>query len=148
MKRALAILLAGLLWPSISVAWEKSCNGTDQSTLSLSPGDYTCWTFDADADVSGYLHVHACENVDLFYNSDTLGTTTTTTVDIWTCFARNSAASTSNCNNVKTLDGNITNSDHEMLGYSAVWLVADALNHETSDVPVLIVKCNGPQGPN
>ena len=149
MKRLLVIsLLAGLLWPSAASAWEKSCSGTDITTMALSPGDYACWTFTSTGDVSGYLSVHQCENIDIVFNSDLAATTSDSTVQIWNCFDYPATASTSNCNIAEnlTLDGVTSTGLDAIFGYAAVWIVADAIGYGATDDQELIIKCNGPQG--
>ena len=151
MKKLLVIsLLAGLLWPSAALAWEKSCNGNDVATLALKPGDYACWTFNADADISGYLSVHQCENIDVFYISDTAVTNGVNTIQVWSCFDYPATPTLSNCqrsSDTATFDlRGDTFALSNIFGLSAVWLVIDVVDWFTPDTPEVIVKCNGPQG--
>lgn len=148
MKRVLTLLMVvGLLWPSTALAWEKSCNGTDKTTLQLSPGEYACWNPLSDT-VSGYMAVFDCENIDIAFNSDIDDTTSDTTVQVWECFDYAETASTSNCNIAQnlTLDGVTATGTANIFGHSAVWIVADVAVFSAGDEPRLIIKCNGPQG--
>lgn len=146
MYRALAIIL-GLLWPTVSLAWEKSCSGTDVTTLQLNPGGYACYDLDTTSTTdSGTLDVSQCENIDIFWNSIITANTFTNTVIARNCFTQGTR-NANMCWAIEnlTLTGNPADNTEAIYGASAVWLYADVQAHAASGTARMLVKCNGPK---
>ena len=142
-KYLLTLIAALLLLAAPAAAqsvWDLAPGGTAKP-CSFSSFYSTCFSdFDADEN-SEMLDMRMCENYSVHFNSDTLGTTYDTTINVRWSVAEAVSANTSEIVNNATLTGDPSTGLDVLAGYDAAWIYIDVVNYSASDVARVSVQC-------
>jgi len=131
----LALLVA---MPAGAFGW-KDCGNTTRSK-SMHPRSQVCGLPTNTDLTSDLLGIEGCENVDVFFNSDTLAASAASTCSVYNCTIP--TANTNACNLVGAVTMTGVYPLNEFQGLGGSWLYAVCTHPGGGEVPVLQITCN------